>query len=90
MDDDLRWVIGIGVTVVLGLVGLVIGAFRNLANRITASSEKLHGRIDEVKDRYVRRDDLDQHINRLDRNIGEIREEMRANHSQVMDALRKD
>ena len=89
MEADLRWFIGIAVSVALTLVGAIITAFRNLAGRISAGDRELHQRIDEVKEKYVRRDDLDGHIGRLDQNVREIREEMRENHRQVLEAIRK-
>jgi uncharacterized protein (DUF927 family) len=89
MEADLRWFIGIAVSVSLALVGAIITAFRNLAGRISTGDRELHNRIDEVKEKYVRRDDLDGHIGRLDQNVREIREEMRENHRQVLEAIRK-
>ena len=89
MEADLKWFIGIAVTVTLALVGLIVGTFRNLASKISKSNGELHARIDDVKERYVRRDDLDGHIRRLDQNMREIREELKENHRQVLDAIRK-
>jgi hypothetical protein len=89
MEADLRWFIGIAVSVALTLVGAIITAFRNLAGRISTGDRELHNRIDDVKEKYVRRDDLDGHIGRLDQNVREIREEMRENHRQLLEAIRK-
>lgn len=89
MDADLKWIIGILVTVALTLGGSIIAAFRNLAGRIATGNRELHNRVDDVKDKYVRRDDLDSHIRRLDESVGEIRQEMRENHRQVLDAISK-
>jgi hypothetical protein len=89
METDLRWFIGVAVTVVLALVTTIIAAFRNLAVRISTSDREMLRRIDDVKEKYVRRDDLDGHITRLDQGMREIREEMRENHTQVIEAIRK-
>jgi uncharacterized protein (DUF927 family) len=89
METDLRWFIGVAVTVVLALVTTIIAAFRNLAVRISTSERDMLKRIDDVKEKYVRRDDLDGHITRLDQGMREIREEMRENHTQVIEAIRK-
>jgi len=88
MDADLKWIIGIGAGLLLSFATMLIGAFRNLANRISANSATLHTKIDKVKDDYVRRDDLDGHIQRIDENVRDLRHEMRENHTQVMEAIR--
>lgn len=35
---------------------------RNLVNKIDTGDADLHHRINEVREKYVRRDDLDQHL----------------------------
>ncbi|WP_147112066.1 hypothetical protein [Tateyamaria sp. syn59] len=90
MSEDLKWVIGIAMTITLFFGTALIGAFRNLSNKITARTAALHDRIDDVKEKYVRRDDLDGHIKRLDSRVQEIRDEMRENHRQVIDAITRD
>ena len=83
MDSDLKWVIGIAVSMVLSFGGVMVGAFRNVSAKIAT----LHGRVDDVKEKYVRRDDLDGHIQRLDGNVRDLREEMRENHRQLLEVL---
>lgn len=90
MDGDLKWVIGIVVSLTVTFATTLIAAFRNLANRITANNRELLGRIDEVKDNYVRRDDLNGHIDRIDRNLSELREETRENHRQLLAAITRE
>ena len=87
MEDDLKWIVGIAVTLTLALVTTIIAAFRNLANRISVGNRDLHKRVDDVKDKYVRRDDLDGHILRIDQNVRELRDEMRENHRQLLEAV---
>lgn len=83
MDDDLKWIIGVALTVAV-FVGTTLRAmFVNLSAKVA----KTHERIDDVKEKYVRRDDLDGHLTRIDRTVHEIREEMRENHRQVLAAL---
>lgn len=89
MEADLKWVVGVGISLIIALATTIIGSFRNLASRITSGHSDLHGRIDKVKDDYVRRDDLDGHIRRLERSVSELREEMRINHGQIIEALTK-
>jgi hypothetical protein len=87
MEADLKWVIGVGVSLTVTLVTAIIAAFRNLANRISTGNRDLHKRVDDVKDKYVRRDDLDGHITRIERNLQEIRDENRENHRQLLEAV---
>lgn len=87
MEADLRWVIGVAVSLTVTLVTALIAAFRNLANRISTGNRDLHKRVDDVKDKYVRRDDLDGHITRIERNLQEIRDENRENHRQLLEAV---
>lgn len=85
MDGDLKWVIGLAVSMVLAFGTIMIGAFRNVSAKIA----ELHGRVDDVKEKYVRRDDLDGCIMRIDQNIRDLRDEMHANHKEIIRALSK-
>ena len=87
MDADLKWLMGLGNSVAMAIVTTMIAAFRNLAAGISTGQRDIHGRIDQVKDDYVRRDDLDGHIQRIDQNVRELRDEMRENHRQLIAAL---
>lgn len=87
MDADLKWVIGIAIAMATTFLTTMIATFRNLAGRISAGNRDIHKRIDDVKEKYVRRDDLDGHIQRLDGNVRDLREEMRENHRQLLEAL---
>jgi len=59
------WISLAGVLVVLVLAGL--GAFWKLNDRISANSKALHDKVEEVRRDYVRRDDLRDDINRIER-----------------------
>ena len=86
MPDDLKWLVGISITV----LGMFVTAMWNMAGRIKAVDDRttvaikegdaeLHGRINRVREDYVRRVDLDGHIQRLDKNVEDLRREMREN-----------
>lgn len=77
MNEEIKWLIGIGVTMVLAFGGMLIGSFRNLSARIAAGDDRLHERVNRVRDEYVRRDDLDGHLQRIDGNVNELRREIR-------------
>jgi len=68
MDFDAKWIIGTIITVLIAVTGLLIGVFRNLSTKIST----LHSRIDNVKDDYVRRDDFNTHIERIERSNARI------------------
>jgi hypothetical protein len=87
VETDLRWVLGIGISLTATMVTAIIAAFRNLAGRISTGNRDLHKRIDEVKDNYARRDDVSEHIVRMDNNLREIRDENRENHRQILEAV---
>jgi len=87
MDPELKWVIGIAVSLSTAFTAAIIGAFRSLAGRISQSNKDLHTRVDDVKEKYVRRDDLDNHIRRIEKGIDELKKENQQNHKQVMEIL---
>jgi hypothetical protein len=105
MEADIKWLIGILITVVGSFALMLIGTFRNLSTKWTTSTAALHkkiedgdkdtnAKIDDVKERYVRRDDLNDHIGRLDKVIKEVRDEQkslgdeqRAQHLKVLEAI---
>ena len=86
MDADLKWLIGSMVMVTLSLTGFIIGAFRNVSVKVGL----LHKKVDDVKEKYVRRDDLDGHLTRIDAILHDMREEMQRNHERLLEAVRKE
>ncbi len=87
-EDALRWLVGLSVTVILSIAGIAIGAFRAMSAKLDGAVEaiektmrsedaQLHSRINEVKDKYVRRDDFDKHMDRMDRRLDEIRSDQK-------------
>lgn len=74
--DDIKWIIGTAVTVSIAYTIALIGAFRNLSSRISHGDGDLHKRVDRVKDDYVRRDDLNSHLDRMDKNVEKLRDEI--------------
>lgn len=87
MEGDLKWVVGIAISLTVAFATTIVAAFRNLSNRISSGNRDVHKRIDDVKDDYVRRDDLNGHIDRIDKNLRELRDETRQNHQQLLEAL---
>lgn len=68
--------IGWGLTV-LAIVGGIILRDRQVMSTIQDGDDKLHHRVNETRDQYVRRDDLASHIQRIEKTVDEMRVEMR-------------
>jgi hypothetical protein len=56
-------------------------------NAVRDSIDKLHTRINDIKDDYVRRDDLSNHLNRIDESIKGLRDEQRENNKIILTAI---
>lgn len=87
MDPELKWAVGIALTLSTTFTVTIIASFRSLAFRISQGNKDLHTRVDDVKEKYVRRDDLDGHILRIESGIRDLKDENRENHKQVMEIL---
>ena len=84
MGDDLKWVIGIAVTLTLGWGTILIGAFwrlvsmiRRVEDEVDGNSKELHARINRVREDTVQKSDLDGHLTRLSNDMREMRQEHR-------------
>lgn len=55
----------------------------SLEARIKAETAPLHERVNRVRDEYVRRDDLDAHLSRMEKQFDEVRAELRRNNETV-------
>lgn len=111
MADDLKWVIGIGVTLFLAFGGSLLGAFYRLGGKIESgdrdnsirmdertrgisesmktADDALHERVNRVRDEYVRRTDLDGHIQRLEKNVDDVRNDIKQSRNEMNERLDK-
>ena len=97
MGEDLKWAIGIAVTLTLGWGTILIGAFwrlvsmiRHVEDEVGNNSKDLHARINRVREDTVQKSDLDAHLNRLLNDMREIRDEHRQSRKDTnarLDAL---
>lgn len=78
MSEELRWLVGVAVTQVGVVAGILIVAFRSLSQARAEGDDKLHERINRVKDEYVRRVDLDQRLTHFERQQEEMRTDIKA------------
>lgn len=95
---ELQWLVGISLTVVLTIGGMLIAAFRALSGKIDKGNtdmakalkdgdDHLHERVNRIRDEYVKRVDLDGHLGRIDATLREIREDQREMNRIVLAAL---
>jgi len=97
MGEDLKWVIGIAVTLTLGWGTILIGAFwrlvsmiRRVEDEVGNNSKEMHARINRVREDTVQKSDLDGHLNRLLNDMREMRDEHRQSRKDTnarLDAL---
>ena len=87
MDELLRWFFGLVAAVLMAIVGWLVKEMRQLAERMGDGHDKLHERINRVREEYVRRDDLDGHLQRIDGNVNELRREIADSHRDVTKRL---
>ena len=99
MFSEIMWLIGVSVTVLVAVGGMVITGFRNANNKASAGDKTLHekidnvnrdvnDRIDRVKDNYVRRDDFDGFAARVDAKLGHMEARMESGHKELRDDIR--
>lgn len=60
----------------------------DLRSTLDHDSEAIHERIGRVQENYVRRDDLDGHLVRIEKVFDEIKSDQRRNHSDLAAELR--
>lgn len=51
------------------------------------ANEALHERVNRVRDEYVRRTDLDGHIQRLEKNVDDLRSDIKQSRHEMNDRL---
>jgi len=61
----------------------ITGAKEDMAREIKSGIDPLHERVNRVRDEYVRRDDLDGHLVRLDKRFDEMNAHILRSHSYV-------
>lgn len=80
---ELQWLVGVSLTTVLAIASIAFTAFRAMSARLDRAVDKLehamsegdanlHERINKVRDTYVRRDDLNQHLAGIDKKLDQI------------------
>ncbi len=82
-------IVSVGVTVLLFVLGGFV-SFQN--NRIKSLEDRLDlidGRIDDVKDNYVRRDDNNSAISRVEKAIDDVKADLKVLMTLVLERVQK-
>jgi hypothetical protein len=87
MPDDIKWLIGTASALFLSIGGLVAGVMTRITTRMEKGDDRLHERINRVRDEFVRRDDLDGHMARVDRALTEMRDSQAKIHDMLLEVL---
>ncbi|PRA48156.1 hypothetical protein CQ062_22385 [Ochrobactrum sp. MYb68] len=77
MGDDIKWLIGLATGLGGTFTVALIATFRSLSSSIREGDNQLHERVNRVRDEYVRRVDLDDHVKQLRDSVRELRDETR-------------
>lgn len=84
MSEELKWLLGIAATVTLGALGFLINAFNNLSTRQKVDNDAIHSRINDVKDNYVKRSDLEAHMHRLEKSMDDVRDGVKETNATLL------
>lgn len=99
VDENFRWVLGIAVTLMVVLLTGLIAAFRYYGGRVSTTAKDIHSKIDrtksdlqneikEVRQQYVRRDDFDGSLVRLDTRMSSLEKRVDVGHKEIRDDMR--
>jgi len=80
--QDLIWLVSSAVAIA-GFILTLIGLDRRTMSKIQDGDNKLHSRIDDVKDGYVRRDDLNSHVRHLEQTVDKMANEQRRTNERI-------
>lgn len=59
------------------LMSMIGGLKSDMQEQIKASTDPIHDRVSRVRDEYVRRDDLEGHLRRIDKSFDDVRADIR-------------
>lgn len=86
-EEAMRWVLGLEITVAVAFVSALLAALYRLADAIKKGDDVLHTRVNDIRDEYVRRTDLDRHIQRIDVSMHDLRSDMKEQHRDTQRCL---
>lgn len=77
MAEDIKWILATAADVCMPFAIALIATFTSLSASIKDGDDKLHERVNRVRDEYVKRVDLDDHIRHLRDSMRDMRAEER-------------
>lgn len=86
-DEAMRWFIGIEITVAVAFASALLAAFYRLSDAIKKGDNALHERVNDVRDQYARRSDLDGQMTRIDGSMRDMRADMKEQHRDTQRRL---
>lgn len=82
MESEAPGLITLGLGI-LALIGSMLVRDRQIQRMISEGDEKLHIRLNRAQDVFVRRDDLNGHIQSIENTVNQMREEQRETNRRI-------
>lgn len=79
---EIQWLIGALIAIV-SMIGGIIVRDRQIMKEINEGDKELQDRITKVQSEYVRRDDLNGHIQSIENSVHQMREEQRETNRRI-------
>lgn len=77
MGEDIKWLIGLAVSLGETFTVALIATFRSLSASIKSGDDQLHDRVNRICDEYVKRVDSDDHVRQLRDGMKDMQDETR-------------
>lgn len=82
MIDELRWLIGAVMTLITVIGGIVVRD-REVMRKIDDGDARLSERITKVQTEYARKEDLTDHVLRVEQSVESMRNELRETNRRI-------
>jgi len=82
MPDELRWLIGAVMTLITVIGGIVVRD-REVMRKIDEGDTRLAERITRVQTEYARKEDLTDHVLRVEQSVESMRNELRETNRRI-------
>ena len=82
-----QWLAGIGISLLTVAFGMITKALYRLADEMRAENRTAHSRINEVRKEYVRREDLDKHLQSIEKKLDAMTADQKQMTTAVLAAL---
>ncbi|MEW7009479.1 hypothetical protein [Lentilitoribacter sp. EG35] len=88
MTDEIKWVVGIGVSIALAMFSHTITAFRNVRNSQSKANADIYKRIREVENASASKEDVKDLRTSMESQFAIDREERRERDSNMRDFIK--